>query len=152
MLDSRQITIHPSDTLDNRSIPKKNHAGEKPDDIDSGKTIIHKDQLALAANMKENLLYENLIASHYRSNDIEVSFPPINHTFHPGQPLNFKLSGEITDPMILIIYNNKGEKIIEKNSLMVTGFSIKYKSPTGLYYWKLLKGDDLIQVGKYFVK
>lgn len=108
--------------------------------------------VALASNMQESELFENLIISHYRSNDVEVTFPPLNHLFNSGQTLVFKINGVLSEPVTLKIYNNQEKKITEKSNISINSLSIDYKLPPGLYYWKLLKGYNVIQVGKFFVK
>lgn len=107
---------------------------------------------ALAMNMKESVLFESLIASHYRSNDLEVSFPPLNHPFSLGKAIVFKINGDISEPIALFIFNNEGKRILEKGNISVNCVVLTQKLSTGLYYWKLLKDDNLIQVGKFIVK
>jgi hypothetical protein len=109
-------------------------------------------QNELAANIEESALFEGLIASNYRSNDMKVSFPPLNHTFNSGQTIVFKINSDISKPIVLILFNNKGEEIIEKNNISNNRLLINNRLSPGLYYWKLLKGRDLIQVGKFFMK
>jgi hypothetical protein len=108
--------------------------------------------VALASNMQESELFENLITSYYRSNDVEVTFPPLNHLFNSGQTLVFKINGVLSEPVTLKIYNNQEKKITEKGNISTNSLSITNKLPPGLYYWKLLKGYNLIQAGKFFVK
>lgn len=150
-----QITII-TDSIKNNivenQIPKKQNTDSasfsKSDSVMN--SSMHQDELAV--NMKESILFENLIASHYRSNDIEVSFPSLNYTFRSGQNIFFKFKGNITESLSLILYSNKGKRIIEKNDILTDSLYLNNQLQNGLFYWKLLQGDDLLQVGKFFVK
>lgn len=131
-----------AETDTGNSIPSKKYESDKSS----------MQQTELAINMKESPLFENLIESHYRSNDIEVSFPRPGHRFINNHTIEFKFEGDIIKPLVLIIYNNKGEKITEKSNISGAKISLNKRLPSGLYYWKLLQDDDLLQVGKFFVK
>jgi hypothetical protein len=106
----------------------------------------------LASTLKKSALYESLIVSQYRNADIEVSFPPLNYSFHSKQDLVFKLNGDISASLVLIIFDNQGKKLIEINDISNKNIFITKKLFYGLYYWKLMKEDNVIQMGKFFVK
>jgi len=147
-------TTHTSDTTNKHN--KDKIAETDKDSISvsnnehSKNTSLHENELAV--NLEESPIFEGLIASHYRSNDIEVSFPPLNHQFAFNEKIEFKLNGNITESVVLFIYSNKGEKIAEKNNISVNSTMLNKKLPTGLYYWKLIQDDNLLQAGKFFVK
>jgi len=107
---------------------------------------------AFAVNMEKSVFFESLIASQYRSGDIEILAPGISQQYAPDAPVRFELKGEISGPLTLMIYNNKGKELFEKAPIFSKSFTPETKFSSGLYYWKLLKGDDLVHVGKFIVK
>lgn len=105
-----------------------------------------------AQNLEESALFENLIDSHYRGSVIEVNTPRLKQQFTIGQPIVFELSGDLSKPVIIAIYSNKGTKLTEKKSISTNTFTISDELPPGLYYWKLMQEEKLIQAGKFFLK
>jgi hypothetical protein len=121
-----------------------------------GKPIVNekkeKVKPTLADNLREYPLYENLIAETYRINDIEVTLPGLNQTIKSGAPITFKLNSNPLTAVTLNIYNNKGVKVYEKKDILTSDFSLSFKLSTGLYYWKIIMDDNLLQVGKFIIK
>jgi hypothetical protein len=140
---------HNSDRINNNVI-YNNNKEEKKVKKDSLKHSSTDNLTAL--NLEESALFENLIASHYRGSDIEVNTPRLKQKFNVGQPIVFEINGDLSNPVIINIYSNKGNKIIERNDISTNTFTIDNELPPGLYYWKLLQEDNLVQVGKFFVK
>jgi len=121
-------------------------------DVNLKEDSVNLSNSALASTMKEFPLYENLITAQYRNDEIEIDFPPLNYSFNSQQDVMFKLKGDIAVPVVLIIFNNRGKKLVEISGISKRELKVTQKIPYGLYYWKLLKNDDLIQAGKFFVK
>jgi hypothetical protein len=121
-------------------------------DVNLKEDSVNLSNSALASTMKEFSLYENLITAQYRNDEIQIDFPPLNYSFHSQQDVMFKLKGDISVPVVLIIFNNRGKKLMEISGISKREVTVTQKLPFGLYYWKLLMNDDLIQTGKFFVK
>jgi hypothetical protein len=106
----------------------------------------------LAVNLHESPIFENLVASNYRSSDVDVISPILNQKFTAKQAIVFKFKGDLTIPVAVFIYNNKGERISNTENISINSFTLDLKLTPGLYYWKLEKKDNLLYVGKFFVK
>jgi len=106
----------------------------------------------IALNMQKSEIFENLIASHYRSIDVEVLSPTLNQQFSVQQSIVFKFKGDLSVPLVVMVYNNAGGKILEKDNILANHYTFHPGFSPGLYYWKLIRDDDLLYVGKFFVK
>jgi len=109
-------------------------------------------QNELALNTQESEMFEGLINSSYRSNEVEITSPRLNQLFSPTQMIIFQFKSDNPSTYIIKLYNNKGEKIFQSEAFSNTRYSLRKKLPVGLYYWKLEMQEDLLYVGKIFVK
>lgn len=125
---------------------------EKTDSISKKPLNKTSSHTLIAQNMQESVMFESLIASNYRGNDIEVMAPANKQRFKTLQPIKFKFNGDLTIPVNLLIYNNKGIKKYTKENITENNFSLTIKLLPGLYYWKIEKENSLIYVGKFIVK
>jgi hypothetical protein len=141
--------------IDTNAISKKNKNQEskkftKEKTDSTVKLFLQHDELAV--NMQVSPLFESLVASNYRSNDMEVISPNLNQQFTSEQPILFKFKGNLSVQVVIMIYNNKGRKIFEKDNITTNDYKLDIELLSGLYYWKLEKTDNLIYVGKFIVK
>jgi|WetSurMetagenome_2_1015567.scaffolds.fasta_scaffold179753_1 hypothetical protein len=113
---------------------------------------VSDDKNKLVLNLKKSDLFETLIESHYRSDYLEVLVPTIAQKFLLNGSIKFKFKGEVSSPLIIMIYDNEEKKVFEKDSLTLNSYTFKTQLSSGLYYWKLITNDDLIFVGKFIIE
>lgn len=101
--------------------------------------------------MEESVLFENLISSSYRSQDIKVISPAMEQHYSANGTLVFKINQPTPSPFTIKIYTNKGNKLHEIEDIATDTYMFEKKLSQGLYYWKLEEDDDLLFVGKFFV-
>ncbi len=126
---------------------EKKIINSKKDTIDSS---VKKAEVAMS--MRESVIFESLINSHYRDEGIEVVSPSLRHRFTNKEKVVFKFKGNLSVPYHILIYNNKGEKILEKDNISAMSYTPGIKLSSGLYYWKLEKDDNLLYVGKFYIQ
>ena len=141
-----QVIVH-TDSLKKRFICDKPLLSAKKDSTNH--TGLHHNHLAM--NMKESPLFENLVSSYYRSNDIEILAPLVKQKYTVSQPIVFKFKGNLSNPVSIIIYRNNEKKIFAKDQITDIEFKLDTTLPPGLYYWKLLRDHELLYAGKFFV-
>jgi hypothetical protein len=135
------------------------HKVNSPPEKDSATTTPQKSlpgpqikQNELALNTRESEMFEGLINSSYRSNEVEITSPRLNQLFSPAQSVLFQFKTDNPSTYMIKLYNNKGEKIFQSEAFSNTSYPLRKKLPIGLYYWKLEMQEDLLYVGKIFVK
>lgn len=136
--DSLTRNLSDKNTIPHNLVPLKN------------KLQVQRNEIAM--NMRESSIFENLVASQYRSIDIAIISPALKQKFSAGMTIDFKFNGDISVPITLLIYNNTGNKILEKNNIFENNYKLENKLLPGLYYWKIKREDDLLFVGKFYVK
>jgi len=96
---------------------------------------------------------ESMIDTRYRSSGIQIISPLNNTGYTAGSDIVFAWTPPVQGPLTLKIINNKNAVVYEY-PLGVNGceFVLKQNLPPGLYYWKLENQDDLLHIGKFFVK
>jgi hypothetical protein len=105
----------------------------------------------LAVNLKENDLFENIIQSGMRGNDLVVINPKMNQQILIKEPVLFEFKGLPDQPCDLKIYNNLGKIVYEKSKIITCKFSITQKFSSGLYYWKFTDKQNLLGIGKFII-
>lgn len=102
-------------------------------------------------NVNPNL--EIMIDSRYRSSGIQIISPLNNTNCAAGSNIVFSWTPPVQGSLTLKIINNKNAVVYEY-PLGVNGceFVFKQNLSPGLYYWKLENQDDLLHIGKFFVK
>lgn len=138
-------TIVPANKIDEKT-PKPNNNPQKH--------IITKpekaDLLAYSPNNNLEKLAERYNGAAMRGTEIKVTTP---NTFETTAN-KILLEWENSDNVLVIIelFNNKGEKIIESETTD-NNYQPKEKIKPGLYYWKLINEDfDLVFCGKIILK
>ena len=116
----------------------------------SGNSLGNNDDLI--PKLKESEIFENLISSNYRGTNIEVLSPDCNQKFTAKQKITFKFKGDLSIPITIIIYNNSGKEIFRKSGISTNSYDYSPTLSLGLYYWKLIQEDNLMYVGKFFIK
>ncbi len=102
-------------------------------------------------NVNPNL--ESMIDTRYRSSGIQIISPLNNTDYTAGSDIVFAWTPPVQGSLTLKIINNKNAVVYEY-PLGVNGCEFVFKEdlPSGLYYWKLENQNDLLHIGKFFVK
>lgn len=102
-------------------------------------------------NFRVNPNLESMIGTRYRSASIQVFSPADNLTAYVGSDIVFSWKLAAQGAVTLKIIDNMDEETYEYE---VTGgrFILKERLSPGLYYWKLEDHQDLLYIGKFFVK
>ncbi len=101
---------------------------------------------------KESALFESLIASNYRGENVEVFAPSENQTYTPKDSIYFKFNRDNKDRIDIKIYDNQGKKIYQINNITGNNCVLDRKLTYGIYYWKLEINNKLVRVGKLVIK
>jgi hypothetical protein len=88
-----------------------------------------------------------------RSHPLEIISPVMNAAVPRGASLIFRWRGGASgDTLTLVVLNNRGRRVMEVDPGQGTSYALKTKSlPDGLYYWKMMAGDDLVIMGRFIV-
>ena len=102
-----------------------------------------------AANFETFPAYEVMLTYEIRSHSIIVKSPEIGDSFK-GEII-FEWENVEEEPIYLKIFNNRGNEIF---NIIPEGNNYHYteKLVPGLYYWKLESEEELLYMGKFFVK
>jgi hypothetical protein len=92
---------------------------------------------------------ENMIGSSLRSGQLEVLEPP-NNSILKGK-IQFSWKNELTRLHTIKIVNNRND-VLYTHKVSGKGFQFEKSLSNGLYYWKLEDENELLYVGKFFIK
>lgn len=96
-----------------------------------------------------NTELEDLVNEVYRSGEVVFAQPENGATIRI--PVVFKWQANDIDTFYVRIMDNK-ENIVFETRTTVPSFKLTKKLSPGLYYWKLESKDDLLRVGKFYIK
>jgi hypothetical protein len=105
-----------------------------------------------SALYKESDFFENLITVEYRGNDVEVLAPALKQEYQKSDRVEFQFKGDLSTPVSIFIYTNTGKKVLEQENIQSTAFTLGNQLSPGLYYWKIIRDDNLMKVGKFLIK
>ncbi len=120
----------------------------KPDFMPSDSLVVSKQEF-FADNFTVSPNLENLVNVHSRSLSIQV-LSPLNGE-NVKERILFQWKADADDRLTLKILSNK-EKTLQTISVRGSRYVFLQKIPPGLYYWKLEDKDELLYLGKFFVK
>jgi hypothetical protein len=106
-------------------------------------------QKILADNFSESPNLENLVNSASRS-ELPLVVSPKNNAV-VSQEILFEWKVQEGGLVSVTILSNK-EDVLKNVKLKQSKFLFSGKLNPGLYYWKLEREDELLYVGKFFVK
>jgi hypothetical protein len=106
-------------------------------------------QKILAGNFSESPNLENLVNSSSRS-ELPLVVSPRNNAV-VSQEILFEWKVQEAGLVSVTILSNK-EDVLKNVKLKQSKFLFSEKLNPGLYYWKLEREDELLYVGKFFVK
>jgi hypothetical protein len=117
----------------------------------TGKQAVPGKTVLPPINFRVNPNLESMIGTRYRSASIQVFSPADNLTTYAGSDIVFSWKLAAQGTVTLKIIDNMDEETYEYE---VTGgrFVLKEHLPPGLYYWKLEDHQDLLFIGKFFVR
>ena len=104
-----------------------------------------------AYNFEPSEELEELTGAITRSNLIKIDKPQLDATLKVGQIISFAWQQSEQVPFFLIVLTNN-EEILLRTEVSSGTYDYKEKLPPGLYYWKLETEDDLVHVGKFFIR
>lgn len=132
-------------------LPQEEIAQEQPEAPPKTPKTETEEPALLAGNFEVSDNLEDLVGEFTRSDIIKINNPSPGAEFKPGQFISFAWQQENPEPHFLIIVNNQEEEIFK---IFIENGDYQYKEalPEGLYYWKLESEDDLLYVGKFFVR
>ena len=132
-------------------LPEQEVAQEQPEKREEIPQTEEQAPELLAANFDVSDNLEDLVGEFTRSDIIKINNPSPGAEFKPGQFISFAWQQERPQPHFLIIVNNQEEEIFK---IFLENGEYQYNEalPEGLYYWKLESEDDLLYVGKFFVR
>lgn len=131
--------------LESKSSTKKTQSNLK-----NGKLgVINNNGNLSPRNFRVNPNLESTIGTQYRSASIQILSPRNN----------VRLSGDIffswkksTQPILILKIINNQNEVFYNYSVSGNRFIFKQKLSPGLYYWKLENKNDLLYIGKFFIK
>jgi hypothetical protein len=105
----------------------------------------------IAANMQESEIFEALITVRHMGTDITVLSPVMGQQFPGDGAIVFKFGGNVPALLRVKVYNNKDQKIVDRERISVPGFTLDTTLLPGLYYWKIECDRDILYAGKFVV-
>ena len=102
-----------------------------------------------AAAFTESPDMEILVNSELRSGGVKISSPLTGAEVH-GE-LRFDWSGGPPGPAVIEVYNNRRE-LRRTLTAAEPPLTLREVFPPGLYYWKLTADDEMLYMGKVFVR
>jgi hypothetical protein len=130
---------------------KMNAPGEKTVKTDSNARepgTIRKTDL-LAQNFVPLPSLESLVGVVTRADGIILEEPGYNLRIRQGDPVRFRWTTSGPDRIGIQVFDNRGFKILSEGNIGNNEYLLKTGSmKPGLYYWKILKNDQLVTVGK----
>ncbi|MBO6515045.1 MAG: hypothetical protein JJ975_00660 [Bacteroidia bacterium] len=140
MLDSLEEAIYNLKVKQNRYIDSVASLEEK--------LILHNDLLAQLYAPNPELEEEMSIL--VRSDYVEVIEPHLRSRVQNGfLTFEWKESNQVLD---LLIYSNKGLRVIHQNQIKNMHKQSVSKLAPGLYYYELFRGDEMVAMGKFQLK
>jgi len=113
---------------------------------------IEEQKRLFAANSTPSEFYENLIRDQFRSGVVTVTSPDTG--FNVKDVLVFSYEGGEGIKVFIKIFNNKEEELLmlEPDGNTFVFENVPNKLDPGLYYWKLEDEDEMLYLGKFYVK
>ncbi len=115
------------------------------------KKAVPKKSVRVPANFRVNPNLESMIGTRYRSVAVQVHSPRDNTTLTVGDDIAFAWKQTTPGPVTFKVIDNKNRMACQYE---VRGgkFTLKEHLGPGLYYWKLEDHEDLLYIGKFFIK
>jgi hypothetical protein len=92
---------------------------------------------------------EGLVEAETRSSSIDAAAPKAGITV--SQPVIFDWKAEVNAPLLLSVLTNK-DSLVHRSRIAKLPYVLRSSLAPGLYYWKLENGEEVVFVGKFFVR
>jgi hypothetical protein len=102
-----------------------------------------------ADEFSESPELESFVAMEMRSSGIDGVSPGIGKTV--SQPVIFDWKSEGSAPLLLTVLTN-GDSLVHRSRIARVPYVFRKSLAPGLYYWKLENDEEMVFVGKFFVK
>jgi len=120
---------------------------------ESNDTIFQKPGSNLLARFDKNPAFENLIGTTRHAGNFKLISPTITNHFTTRSSVQFLWVPEDPVETELKIMNNSGTLVHESAVLRKNIYSLPPGSlRSGLYYFKIIRGDELIYFGKFSIE
>jgi len=132
--------------------PQQVQTPEKKESLPTGKkkpSIGEKLKQLYAENFKPLPAMEGMLAYNARSASVKIISPQNGQNFQ--KEVFFQWENQENKPFYLKIYSNRGVELFSSR-VDTTQFVLTKKIDPGLYYWKLESDDELLYLGKFFVR
>jgi len=107
----------------------------------------------LAANFQPLEYMEGMIGFAGRSGNFVLLAPASQITILPGDTLRFRWEEDMEGRLAFFVMNDRGECVVSLDSVSHNPLTVPTTSWTdGLYYWKFILQDDLVNVGKIIIR
>jgi hypothetical protein len=103
---------------------------------------------AIAADFRPDEELEGLVGSETRGEAFDVSSPGERS---PREAVTFAWVTSEQGPWSIVLLNNRGN-VLRKAEVRSIPFVLKGPFKPGLYYWKVIRNDELSHVGKFRVE
>lgn len=115
------------------------------------KQVVPRRNAQVPSNFRVNPNLESMIGTRYRSVSVQVLSPRDNTTLAVGGDINFAWKLTTPGPVTFKVIDNRNREACHYE---VRGgrFTLKEHLGPGLYYWKLEDHQDLLYIGKFFIK
>jgi hypothetical protein len=147
------ITRDASSSLnDGKNIPVKPTARNDTHTTKGPVTSNNQNQL-LIASYKPFPPFESLIGTHVRSDNFKMTGPSPGARFKSTAPILFSWETDKPLTLTLEIMDNKGTLVFDLHGISDKSIKIPYgKLKDGLFYFKILKEDEIVFFGKFTVE
>jgi hypothetical protein len=135
--DGGSVSVQGTET----AIPADSELSDTPE-------VEHGGEL-LAESFTELADLEDLVNAEHRGASIQLVSPGTGVVV--ADPVVFHWSPDIQGSVYLEILNNS-EEIVHSGEVLSLPYLVRKPEAPGLYYWKLVRNEELVLVGKFLVK
>jgi hypothetical protein len=126
-----------------------NSSDTTAEDTSSGREVLPSARGTYADNFAELAEYEGLVAAETRSTAIDEVSPKSG--IDVNQPVVFDWKSEGKGPLLLSVLTNR-DSLVHRIRIATLPYVFRNSLTPGLYYWKVESGEELVFVGKFFVR
>lgn len=112
-----------------------------------------KPEELLAVNFRPLAYLEEMVGVVSRAASFRLLQPECNISATPGDTLQYRWLRENRRELSFRVINNRGETMISHDDIPGASMDLPLtRWEEGLYYWKFIEGDQLVNVGKIMVR
>lgn len=129
--------------------PKKPKVEPAPE-IKEPAPATQSDEVLYAMNFTPNASLDRLTNMEMRDGSFAAKTPVNGNSYLKDQPITFSWETSITDPMEIVILNNRGKKLSSQSAN--SGMTYLAAHEPGRYYWKLETEEELLITGTFYIR